>query len=87
MRTFTINLRNGIAIIQELLSDKVPWEDQEGSAVWSADKVRPVARELARLAKAKLTKDKLLAAVQKASRKLNKVLQPDIEPLPSLKVE
>ena len=37
MKTFTINLRHGIAIIQELLNGKIPWEDQEGSAVWSAD--------------------------------------------------
>ncbi len=63
------------------------YSNNRGDDLMDADKVRPVARELARLAKARLTKEKLLAAVLKASRKLNKVLPPEVEPLPSLKVE
>ena len=57
-----------------------------GDDLMDADEVRTVARELARLAKAKLTKEKLLAAVLKTTRKLNKALPPDVEPLPLLEV-
>ena len=51
-----------------------------------ADKVRPVARELARLAKASLTHEELLAAVVKASKDLEENLPPEVEPLPPLEV-
>ena len=49
-------------------------------------KVRPVASELARLAKAKLTHDELLAAVVKASGDLAKALPPEVDPLPPLEI-
>ena len=64
---------------------EVPSNDT-GDDLMDADVIRPVAKELARLAEARLTKDKLLAAVQEASRKLNKVLPPEVEPLPPLQV-
>jgi hypothetical protein len=57
-----------------------------GDDLMDVNKIRPVARELARLAEAKLTHDKLLAAVQEASRKLNEALPPEVEPLPPLQV-
>ena len=57
-----------------------------GDDLMDVNMIRPVAKELARLAVGKLTKDKLLAAVKKASRKLNKVLPPKVEPLPPLQV-
>ena len=43
-----------------------------GDDLMAADEVRTVAKALVRLAKTKLTKEKLLAAVAKAGRKLNK---------------
>ena len=58
-----------------------------GDDLMNMDKVRPVAKELARLATAGLTDEKLLAAVRKASRKLKKVLPSKVKPLPPLKVE
>jgi len=52
-----------------------------GDSLTDADSLRPVARELARLATAGLTKDELLAAVAKANRDLEAVLPPEVEPL------
>ena len=57
-----------------------------GDDLMDVDVIRPVAKELACLAEAKLTHDKLLAAVQEASRKLNEVLPPEVESLPPLQV-
>ena len=57
-----------------------------GDDLMDADKVRPVARALARLATARLDREGLLAAVRKASRKLNKALPPEVEPLPPLEL-
>ena len=51
------------------------------------ERLRPVARQLARLATGRLTKDKLLAAVKKASKKLAELLPPEVEPLPPLQVD
>jgi len=57
-----------------------------GDALADADELRPVARELARLATAGLTKDELLAAVAKASRDLDALLPPEVGPLPPLEI-
>ena len=57
-----------------------------GDSLADADAMRPVVRELARLATAGLTKNELLAAVAKASRDLEAVLPPDVEPLPPLEI-
>lgn len=57
-----------------------------GDSLTDVDRLRPVAKELARLATARLTKDKLLAAVRKASRILKKLLPPEVEPLPPLEI-
>jgi hypothetical protein len=57
-----------------------------GDDLMAADEVRTVAKALVRLAKAKLTKEKLLAAVAKAGRKLKRLLPPEVEPLPPLEV-
>ena len=64
---------------------EVPSNDA-GDNLMDVDMIRPVAKELARLAAGKLTHDKLLAAVQEASGKLNEVLPPEVEPLPPLQV-
>jgi hypothetical protein len=50
------------------------------------DKVRPVARELARLATAKVSHEELLAAVVKAGKELDEALPPEVEPLPPLEI-
>ena len=63
----------------------VPSND-EGGMLLNVETVRPVAKELARLATAKMTGDKLLAGVAKASKRLTELLPPDIEPLPPLEV-
>jgi hypothetical protein len=60
--------------------------DNCGENLTDADKLRPVAKALARLATATLTKAKLLAAVRKASRKLDSLLPPEVESLPPLEV-
>ena len=57
-----------------------------GDSLADAGELRQVARELARLATAGLTNDKLLAAVAKTSRDLEAVLPPDVEPLPPLEI-
>jgi hypothetical protein len=57
-----------------------------GDELLRADGIRPIVKELARLATAGLTKDELLAAVRKASRKLKRLLPPEVEPLPPLQV-
>jgi len=57
-----------------------------GDDLMSADEVRTVAKELARLATTGVNKERLLAAVLKVSRKLKKVLPPEVKPLPPLKV-
>ena len=36
MLTFHIHLTGGVAVIQELVNEKIPFEDNEGSAVWTA---------------------------------------------------
>jgi hypothetical protein len=51
-----------------------------------ADRIRPVAKSLSRLAVGRLSKDRLLAAVRKASRKLDRLLPPEVEPLPPLDI-
>jgi hypothetical protein len=51
-----------------------------------ADEVRTVAKTLARLVEAKASKAKVLAAVGKAARKLDKILPLEVEPLPPLAV-
>jgi len=63
----------------------VPSNDA-GDDLMDVSMIRPIAGELARLAIATLTKDELTAAVQEASRKLNEVLPPEVEPLPPLRV-
>jgi hypothetical protein len=57
-----------------------------GDALADVDALRPVTRELARLATAGLTKNELLAAVAKASRDLEAVLPPEVEALPPLEI-
>ena len=57
-----------------------------GDDLMDVDKVRPVAKALARLATAGVNKERLLAAVLTVSRKLKKVLPPEVKPLPPLKV-
>jgi hypothetical protein len=57
-----------------------------GDALADAGALRPVVRELARLATAGLTKDELLAAVAKASSDLDALLPPEFEPLPALEI-
>jgi hypothetical protein len=49
-------------------------------------KVRPIAKELARLAKGGLTTDELLAAVVKVSGDLAAALPPEVDPLPPLEI-
>jgi hypothetical protein len=63
----------------------VPSND-DGGMLLNVETVRPVAKELARLATAKMTREKVLAAVTKVSKMLNKLLPPDIEPLPPLEI-
>jgi hypothetical protein len=60
--------------------------DKSGDSMVFMDQIRPIAKELARLATAKMAKDKLVKAVAKAGRKLNKLLPPEFEPLPPLTV-
>ena len=60
--------------------------NKDGDTLLRMDQIRPLAKELARLATAKLTKGKILAVVRKASRKLNKLLPPEVEPLPPLQI-
>ena len=62
------------------------YSNNRGDDLTDADEVRTVAEALARLTKAKSSKAKLLAAVAKAVRKLDKVLPPEVEPLPPLDV-
>jgi len=57
-----------------------------GDDLMAADEVRTVAKALVRLANAKLTKEKLRAAVAKAGRKLKRLVPPEVEPLPPLEV-
>ena len=57
-----------------------------GDSLADADAMRPVVRELARLATAGLTKGEMLSAVAKASKDLEAVLPPDVEPLPPLEI-
>jgi len=57
-----------------------------GDSLADADALRPVAKELARLATAGLTKDELLAAVATASKDLDALLPPEVEPLPALEI-
>ena len=61
--------------------------NNDGDALLDVERLRPVARQLARLATGRLTKDKLLAAVKKASKKLTELLPPEVEPLPPLQVD
>jgi hypothetical protein len=61
--------------------------NSDGDDLMGVKKLRPVAKELARLATARMPKDKMLAAVRKASRRLNKLLPPEVEPLPALEIE
>jgi hypothetical protein len=60
--------------------------DNCGSDLVDADRIRPVAKSLSRLAVGRLSKDRLLAAVRKASRKLDRLLPPEVEPLPPLDI-
>ena len=60
--------------------------DNNGRDLVDADGIRSVAKALARLASARTTKDELLAAVRKASRKLDRLLPPEVEPLPPLEI-
>ena len=61
--------------------------DNLGDDLTDADEVRPVARELARLATSGLDREGLLAAVLKVSAELNAALPPEVEPLPPLEVQ
>jgi hypothetical protein len=65
---------------------RVP-SDNAGDDLMDVDKVRPIAGELARLATAGLDKEGLLAAVVKASGKLNAALPPEVTLLPLLEVQ
>ena len=60
--------------------------DSNNNAMVRMDAVRPFAEELAKLATTTMTKEKLLAAVKKMSKRLNKVLLPEVEPLPPLEI-
>jgi hypothetical protein len=60
--------------------------DNAGDDLTDADKIRAVARELARLTTAGLDGEGLLAAVLTASEELNVALPSEVEPLPPLKV-
>ena len=60
--------------------------DNCGRDLVEADGIRSVAKELARMATAGTTGDKLLAAVEKAGRKLDGLLPPEVEPLPPLEI-
>jgi len=64
---------------------KVP-SDNAGNDLIDADEVRTFARELERLATAGPGREGLLAAVVKVSRRLNKILPPEVEPLSPLQV-
>ena len=57
-----------------------------GDSLAEVDGIRSVARELAWLVTAGLTKDELLAAVAKASKDLEALLPPEVEPLPPLEI-
>ena len=57
-----------------------------GDDLFNAEAIRPVAKELARLLTAKLTKEKLRAAAVKVIRHLHSLLPPEVEPLPPLQV-
>jgi len=50
------------------------------------DKIRPITKELARLAEAELGHEEFLAAVAKASGELAEALPPEVEPLPPLEI-
>jgi hypothetical protein len=64
---------------------EVPSND-DGDVLLNVETIRPVAKEVARLATAKMTADRLLAAVAKVSKRLNSLLPPDIKPLPPLEI-
>jgi hypothetical protein len=60
--------------------------DNCGSDLVDADRIRPVAQKLARLAVGRVSKDRLLAALRKACRKLDRLLPPQVAPLPPLEI-
>jgi hypothetical protein len=60
--------------------------DNDGNELLNVERVRPMAKELAQLATGRTARDKLLAAVVKTIRALNKLLPPEIEPLPPLEI-
>jgi len=62
------------------------YSNSQSEDLTDVGKLRPVARELARLAQAALTHDELRAAVVKASGDLAAALPPEVEPLPPLQI-
>ncbi len=61
--------------------------DNDGDDLLDISLVRPIARELVGVVAAAATnRKKLLAAVTKTIRALNKLLQPEVEPLPQLQI-
>jgi hypothetical protein len=56
-------------------------------ALLDASNIRPIAKELAGLVTAKLTREKVLSVTVKVIRHLNSLLPPEIEPLPRLEIE
>ena len=60
--------------------------NNNGDTLVRVDEIRPVAKELARLATAKMANDELLAAVSKLSKELHDLLPPEVEPLPRLTI-
>ena len=61
--------------------------DMGGEALYDADNIRPLAKELAKLLSIKLTREKLLAATVKVVRQLHGLLPPEVEPLPPLEIK
>jgi hypothetical protein len=57
-----------------------------GDVLLRAETVRPLAKEVARLVTARLTREKLLAAATRVIRRLYSLLPPEIEPLPPLEI-
>jgi hypothetical protein len=86
---------HGIAFDRRIAAGKVYFRpdrrrpavpDMNGDALLDSDNIRPIAKELAKLATVKLTWEKLLAATVKVIRHLHGLLPSEIKPLPPLEI-
>jgi hypothetical protein len=61
--------------------------NSDGNELLGVERIRPLAKELAQAATGRLSKDKLMATVTKTIRALNRLLPPEVDPLPPLEIE